>query len=210
MMNERLTLLEKHVASIFANSTQKKYWQHTKRVLAYARRIGLEEGANLEVLLPAVLLHDVGMTIDSGFPSHIGKSKLLGRPILIDLGYDEASVAKILQVLAAHHPRPGEMLDSVEEKVLFDADNMEIIGVFGVLRWIGTFPSTTEELMNSIDLFLGIVRKCIDARGSLFFTKTASRMGDKTVSATIEYYDKVKLYIAQFDDSLDNPIPISF
>ena len=209
-MKNKLRSLEEQVASIFNNSSQKKYWQHTKRVYAYAQSIGRAEGANLDILLPAALLHDIGMTIDARFPSHIEKSKLLGRCILNEVGYDEPSISIIVQVLGSHHPQPGDMLNSLEEKVLYDADNMEIIGVFGTLRWIGTFPTTTEELIASLDLFLGIIDKCIDERGSLFFTETARKIGDITVNGTVDYYKKVKQHIAQFDDNSDNPLPISF
>ncbi len=209
-MREELTLLEELVAGVFANSTQKKYWEHTKRVSAYAQSIGKAEGADLDVLLPAVLLHDIGMTVDAGFPSHVEKSELLGGFMLRGLGYGEAEAQRIVGVVASHHPQPGEMLNSLEEKALYDADLLDIVGVFGVLRWIGAFPPTTKELVASIDLFLSIVDRCVAARGSLFFTETARRMADKTVDATVDYYKKVKQHVAQFELHPNEPFPISF
>jgi hypothetical protein len=209
-MNERVDKVEEFVAAIFANSTQKKYWPHTQRVHAYASRIGRDEGADLDVLLPAVWLHDIGMTVDAGFPSHVEKSKMLATCILKGCGYDDKTSATIVKVLGAHHPRPGAMLDTLEEKVLYDADNMDIIGVFGVLRWIGTMPQTTKELVASIDLFVGIVDSCVTARGSLFFTQSARKIGDSVVSDTVAYFGKVKSHLLQFEVEGATPAPFSF
>jgi uncharacterized protein len=204
-MSDRLDELESMVKDIFAKSTQKRYWEHTKRVYAFAEYIGKREGADMEVLRPATILHDVGMTVDAGFPSHIEKSKLLGRFILDALGYEKSTTERILKTLGSHHPLPGAPLDSVEEMALYDADNMEIVGAFGVLRWIGTLPPTALELAGSIDMFLSIVRKCTDARGSLFFTTTARAIGDEAVRSTTEYYEQVKQYLSQFEGECDEP-----
>lgn len=206
-MNDRMDRLEAIVRDIFAKSTQRKYWEHTKRVYVFADYLGRQEGADLDVLHPAVLLHDIGMTIDAGYPSHIEKSKLLAEFILPSLGYEDSAIHKIVTVLGSHHPSPGAPLATLEEQVLYDADNMEIVGAFGVLRWIGTMPATSAELIGSIDLFVSIVDACVSARGSLFFTDTARKVGDAAVKATMEYYSAVKDYLSQFENDCKLPMP---
>lgn len=209
-MSDKLNTVREIAESIFANSTQKKYWEHTKRVFAYAKTLGNAEKANMDIVLPAVLLHDVGMTVDASFVGHVVKSKLLARGILKDIGYNETDIEFIVKVIGSHHPVPGIMLDTLEEKILYDADNMEIIGVFGTLRWIGTFPTTPKELESSVDLFLSIVNKCVEARGSLFYTESAKKLGDKTVQSTVAYHSKLKEHIKQFESEIDNPFPVGF
>jgi len=188
IMDAKLQRAKEIAKVVFEKSTQKKYWAHTQRVLQYAKSIGSSERADLGILLPAALVHDIGMTIDAGFPSHVEKSRLLGKWVLKDAGYGDGAVASIIKVACSHHPEPGMAVETLEEKVLFDSDNMEIVGVFGALRWIGSLPATREELHASIELFLSIVEKCVAARGSLFFTDTARRIGDSVLDSTVEYF----------------------
>ncbi len=209
-MKTKLDLLEEYITAIFGNSTHKRYLGHSKRVRAYARSIGEAEGAALDVLLPAALLHDVGYTVDGSFQGHVAKSMILARGELSAVGFDAEAADRIVHVLGSHHPEPGAPLESLEEKVLYDADNMEIIGAFGCLRWVGTFPETTADLVGTLSLFEGVVAKCVTARGSLFFTATARSIGDDVVRATLEYYSKVKQYIAQFDEGAARPVPMPF
>lgn len=164
----------------------------------------------MNILLPATLLHDIGNTVDASFSGHVKKSQLLGKYILQGFGYDEHSITSILKVIGSHHPDPGLPLETIEEKVLFDADNMEIIGVFGSLRWIGSLPQTMTELNSSMDLFIGIVDKCVAARGSLFYTESAKKLGGEALRSTLDYYKKMKQYILQFDDNDENPRPMVF
>jgi len=209
-MDERIAKAHSTVCTIFSKSSQRRYFEHTLRVLAFAEAIGTTEGAELEILLPATLVHDVGMTVDSGFPSHIEKSRLLGRWILSDAGYPIPLVDKIILVACSHHPKPGEALETIEERVLFDADNMEIVGVFGALRWIGRLPDTAVELCSSIDMFLSMVAVCSQARGSLFFTPCAQTMGDPALKWTIAYFKRIKRYLQQFEGIACDVIPIPF
>lgn len=209
-MNSKNNAIKDFAESIFSKSTQLKYWEHTQRVLKYAIHIAKAERANLDIIIPAVLLHDIGMTVDATFPSHIDKSKLLAQGILKQLEYSHEEIEQITKVITSHHPKPGAMLDSIEEKVMFDADNMEIIGVFGVLRWFGKVPTTLKELDSSIDLFFDIVDKCTKSRGSLFYTEAANKMGSSTLLSTLSYYEKLKEHIKQFEDNIEFPIPIGF
>ena len=87
---------------------------------------------------------------------------------------------------------------------------MEIIGVFGSLRWIGSLPQTMAELNSSMDLFISIVDKCMAARGSLFYTETAKKLGDESLRSTMDYYKKMKQYISQFEGNDENPRPMVF
>ncbi len=210
MKNNSIDQIKSVVESIYSNSTQKKYWGHTLRVLRFSNSIGLKEGARMDILLPATLLHDIGNTVDASFLGHVKKSQLLSKYILQGFGYDDKMINSILKVIGSHHPEPGSSLETIEEKVLFDADNMEIIGVFGSLRWIGSLPQTTAELNSAIDLFVSIVDKCVAARGSLFYTDTAKQLGDEPLRSTMDYYKKMKHYISQFDGDNENPSPIAF
>lgn len=209
-MDNKLCSVRNAVKSVFENSTQRRYLEHTLRVYRFCEWIGVSEGANMDILLPAALLHDIGMTVDSGFPSHVDKSRLLGGWILNNSGYDKPSIAKILKVACSHHPKPGVMLDTLEEKVLFDSDSMEIIGVFGLLRWIGKLPDSSTELISSIEMFLGMVEECSRARGSLFFTDTAKTMGSEALMSTIETFERIRQYLSQFAQDSEKPLPFPF
>lgn len=185
------------VETIFAKSTQRKYLDHTQRVLSHARQIGEAEGANLRILIPAVMLHDIGMTVDASFEGHPQKSMLLSSCILPTLNYSEAETKDIVRIVGSHHPKPGTNLSNLEECVLFDADNLDIIGVLGVLRWVGAFPNSTKELEKQVDLFLNIVDQSVQVRGSLFHTNSAKKIGTGCLNWTVDYFKTLKMQIRE-------------
>lgn len=209
-MNKKIEGLRDYVYKIFENSTQVKYWEHTKRVYSYSELIGNKENASMDVLRPAVLLHDIGITIDASYQGHIKKSLLLAKSILTDLKFQEKIIPDILTVIGSHNIEPGKMLETIEEQILYDCDFLEVVGVFGSLRWIGTFPAYAKDLISSIDLFLNIHKKCVDARGSIFFTKTARDIGDTAMISSVNFFNKVKQHIHQFEVDSKLLKPVAF
>lgn len=110
---------------------------HSERVLRTALHLGRELGADLRVLAAAALLHDIGRSEESrsrGRLCHARRGAELAAPILRDLGYAEAEIAAICHVIAAHRYRGGRVPESLEARILFDADKLDCIGAIGIGR----------------------------------------------------------------------------
>ncbi len=113
---------------------------HVERVLKMAERLAAEEGADLAVVRAAALLHD----IDRG-----GEEEGMGLVALPDTDHallaaqrarrilsaePPAFVEAVAHAIEAHRYRNGIEPQTIEAKVLFDADKLDAIGAVGVAR----------------------------------------------------------------------------
>lgn len=194
MSEKKIDDVRRFVEYVFAESTQRSYYEHTLRVYRFADYIGEQEDADMEILLPAVLMHDIGMTIDTGFPRHVDKSAYLAEMYLKSNGYPSNTIDRILQVIKSHHISPGDARKNKEEEVIFDADTLEIVGGYGILRWLGKSIVSEQTIIDSVSLFNSIVQSAKDKRGSLFFTETARKLGEESVDKSLEYYRRITEY----------------
>ena len=99
---------------------------HAKKVLGYAEEILKQEQADWDIVIPASILHDVGIKpAEEKYGSSSGHlQEALGpeiaRRILIKLGVEKENVDEICQIISFHHS-PGK-INTVNFKVLYDAD----------------------------------------------------------------------------------------
>jgi uncharacterized protein len=110
---------------------------HSERVLQNALAIGRKMGARLEILTPAALLHDIGRSEESrtqGKVCHADLGADMAAPILRELGYSAEDQAAICHCIRAHRFRGGSEPESLEARILFDADKLDSIGAIGIGR----------------------------------------------------------------------------
>ncbi len=108
-------------------------FNHVLRVLALAERIGRAEGADMEVLRAAVLLHDVARAEEERTGvSHAEAGAQRAREILA--GHPPEKVEAVAQAIAAHRFRDRVTPRTLEAKVLYDADKLDSIGAIGIAR----------------------------------------------------------------------------
>ncbi|MBH0328340.1 hypothetical protein ABH14_00745 [Brevibacillus brevis] len=110
-------------------------WQHNLRVMAMCERIGREEGADMEVLRLAALLHDIGRAEERQTGEcHAEISARLAGEWLVERNMTEAFISRVQSAILAHRFRKERPPHTLEEKVLFDADKLDSIGAIGVAR----------------------------------------------------------------------------
>ena len=113
-------------------------WDHVDRVLNLCRRIALQEGADLEVLEAAAILHDIGRSREKEADGRVCHARIgaeeAGR-ILRRYQYPVLLIDRVVSCIATHRFRGnGDEPGSLEAKVLFDADKLDSIGAVGVGR----------------------------------------------------------------------------
>ena len=124
-------------------------FDHILRVLALAERIGPAEGADMEILRAAVLLHDTagaaprssvarsqGGDGHSDRPTHHQASAEFARDVLRDEGWPDNRIEAVLHCIRAHRFRGTEAPQSLEAKILFDCDKLDVLGAIGVARTV--------------------------------------------------------------------------
>jgi uncharacterized protein len=112
-------------------------WDHTQRVYELCLRIGRKERADLEILKLAALLHDIGREEEdrtNGRVCHAEKSAELARRILRKHGIVKERSAGVVRCIETHRFRGRCVPDSLEGKILFDADKLDSIGAVGIGR----------------------------------------------------------------------------
>lgn len=97
-----------------------------------------EHGVDQDVLIPAALLHDIAkvkeMEDKSGKIDHSKLGADMAEDILIELNFDKDRIEKIKQCIYTHRFRSGEEPESIEAKILFDADKLDVLGAIGIAR----------------------------------------------------------------------------
>ena len=106
-------------------------FDHVLRVTAMAERIARAEGADVEVVRAAALLHDIGREDRSG-RDHAEIAAERARTILG--AYPPDKVDAVARAILQHRFRAGPPPDSLEACCLFDADKLDAIGAVGVAR----------------------------------------------------------------------------
>ena len=147
---------------------------HLERVVATALRLAAEEGARLEVVLPAAWLHDcVHVAKDS--PDRARASRLAAAHALRLLdaaGYPEVLFQDIRHAIEAHSFSAGIAPRTVEAKVVQDADRLDALGAIGIARCIAVGAALGRPLYEPADPFCRV--RAPDDRGASvdhFFSK---------------------------------------
>jgi uncharacterized protein len=108
-------------------------FDHVLRVLALAERIGQAEGADLEIVRAAALLHDVARAEEKGTSvCHARAGAQQAREILQD--HPAEKVEAVAQAIATHRFREKSVPQTLEARILYDADKLDAIGAIGVAR----------------------------------------------------------------------------
>lgn len=135
MKKEIYTLMETYMLSCMDNSAHDR--EHVYRVLYNALDIAqTEENVDYDVLISACLLHDVGRKEQFENPklchAMVGADKAYH--FLREQGFDEAFSEKIKSCIQTHRYRKNNLPQSIEAKILFDADKLDAAGAVGIGR----------------------------------------------------------------------------
>jgi len=111
-------------------------FEHCLRVSKYALEIGKRENADLLIVDMSSYLHDIGRGREEKGEYHTITSSRLAASFLRKSGLPEAEIEKVVHSIKSHsrkkpHRNPPQTL---EAKVLYDADGLDMIGAVGILR----------------------------------------------------------------------------
>lgn len=111
-------------------------FDHILRVVRMAEHIAKAEGADLEIVRAAALLHDASGAETGGNKrsQHQHHSAEFAKGILEAEGWPPERIAAVQHCIRAHRFRGDEAPQTLEAKTLFDADKLDVIGAFGVAR----------------------------------------------------------------------------
>ena len=135
MKKETYDLLETYMLSCMEDSAHDK--EHIYRVLYNALEIAKEEAAvDYDVLITACLLHDIGRKEQFADPKvcHAAAGSEKAFRFLTEHGFTEDFAQKVRHCILTHRFRKAMQPQTLEAKILFDADKLDVTGAIGIAR----------------------------------------------------------------------------
>jgi len=112
--------------------------EHIFRVLYSALAIaeGISEKINYDVLIAACLLHDIGRKEQYADPKicHAEAGGKKAKAFLLKNNWDKEQAEHVNKCISTHRYRGDNNPESIEAKILFDADKLDAAGCLGIVR----------------------------------------------------------------------------
>ncbi len=110
-------------------------YDHIARVIALAETIQNQEGGNLPIIWAAVAFHDIGQERER---LHGGDHALIGAEMVGDLligtDFPQSSIPAVQQAIREHRMTGEHAPSTIEGRILYDADKIDILGAIGIGR----------------------------------------------------------------------------
>lgn len=205
MTKETYQLLEKYMLSCMGDSAHDK--EHIYRVLYSALEIAqAEQDVDYDVLICACLLHDVGRREQFDNPSlchaQVGAEKAYR--YLIEQGFEESFAARVRHCILTHRYRNNNVPETIEAKILFDADKLDVTGAIGIARTLFYKGRVSEPLYNvdsqgrvqdgtedTEPSFFQEYKYKLENIYSHFYTKKGAEMAQARRQAAADYYENL-------------------
>ena len=130
-MREIIEKVEAQVKEILSNEATGHDWYHIAQVRDMALCIAAKEGGDTEMIELAALVHDVG---DHKFYASHEEGEKATLAVLEAAGVPQDMTEKIMLIVNAVSFSGGKVPESLEGKVVQDADRMFALGAIGVAR----------------------------------------------------------------------------
>lgn len=125
-------------------------WKHTLRVAQFGKVIAENEAVEVETIVAACLLHDIAW-FDTNADNSREHGRIGGdisRPFLEQLQYPPDQTEKIIYAIAAHVDVDDP--ETLEAKIVSDADNIDRFGPYRILQWCYSDISDYEKLADKL------------------------------------------------------------
>ena len=107
--------------------------EHALRVREWGKLLAEELGADATVIELAALLHDIGRS-GAVEKTHAESSAGLSVNILQKAGYSDDLIVRVRDAIVAHSLEAGHEPNTLEAKILYDADKLDFVGAIGLVR----------------------------------------------------------------------------
>ena len=136
MTFEEYKIIDEFMLSHMQDSAHDRH--HIYRVLNSAVDIHKhEESVDFDVLVTTCLLHDIGREQqfkDSDDSCHAETGSKMAYNFLLSIGWDQKKALHVRECIASHRFRVNKKPQSIEAKILFDADKLDASGAIGIAR----------------------------------------------------------------------------
>ncbi len=205
MNRETYFLLENFMLSCMEDTAHDK--EHIYRVLYNGLEIAkTEKNVNYDVLIAACLLHDIGRKEQFENPAlcHAAVGSEKAYKFLLKHGFDMRYAEHVKQCIQTHRYRKNNQPQSLEAKILFDADKLDVSGAIGIARSLLYKGIVSEPLYSVLPnglvstgenddtpSFFQEYKYKLENLYSKFYTKKAAAMGKERQHIAVEFYNRL-------------------
>jgi uncharacterized protein len=161
--------LKRQAEKMFEGRDPGHDFEHIMRVYRNAELVGSKEGADMQVLLAAALLHDLVV-----YPKGSSKrskssddSADLAEKILKKSGWPKEKIDRVSYCIRTHSYSKGIRPSSLEGRILQDADRLDALGAIGIARTFSVGGSENRKFYNPDDPFCRSGREPLDHQWTL-------------------------------------------
>ena len=203
MTKDTYSLLESHMLSRMEDSAHDK--EHIYRVLYAALDIAQTEmDVDYDVLIAACLLHDIARKDQLANPSlcHAKLGSEMAYSFFMEHGFPARFAEKVCHCILTHRYRNTNPPQSVEAKILFDADKVDAAGAFGLARTLiyeGTVSNPIYSLREDGSVstgegdvnpsFFHEYKHKLEKVYSHFYTKRGAEIARQRQKTAIDFYN---------------------
>lgn len=158
-------------------------YDHTERVINLCKVIGIEYNADMAVLMPAAILHDIGRPNDN----HASHSAVQAKTILMEKVWDLAIIEGVVHAIDVHSFSARGEAKTLEARILSDADKLDAMGAVGVYR----AAQYGVENGRRIEDFIGHFHEKLLMLKDMLYTDMAKEMATKRHEFMLMYLEQI-------------------
>jgi uncharacterized protein len=158
---------------------------HINLVLKNVELIAKKERADIGICRAAALLHDIGQV--HGHERHEKRSADMATEFLNTIGLDKDTIRETVHCIEAHGSN-WEKERSIEAKVVSDADKLEVLGCWGIIR---VFEHALR-IKNGINDALAFTEKITESAYNSLNTKIAKDLAKPLYENSREFFKLLK------------------
>ena len=154
MKKSMYNIIEKYMFECMKDSAHDP--EHIFRVLYLSLNIAskINENIDYNVLIASCLLHDIGR--EEQFKNdkicHAEIGGLMAKEYLLNNGWIEKDAEHVKNCISTHRFRGNNIPETIEAKILFDADKLDVVGNLGISRTLmykGNIGNNLYEIKNN-------------------------------------------------------------
>lgn len=218
MTKEIYRKLEKYMLECMRDSAHDK--EHIYRVLYTALDIAeSEKDVDYDILVTACLLHDIARQEQNENPQicHAEAGAEKAYKFLIENGSDDCFAKKVKHCISSHRFRKNNVPESIEAKILFDADKIDVTGTLGIARTLVYQGAMCEPLYSLLPdgrvsdgtddekpSFFQEYKYKLEKIYSRFYTERGKEIAEERRKTAVSFYnDMLREVCSSYDNGIE-------
>ena len=154
-------------------------WEHVRRDIVNIVEIGLEEGADMEIVMPAIILHDIGFVTHAHEPKkHPVHGARECYRFLEEWTPEQRDIISncILKHKAKYPGYEAQQPETLEERVVCDADQVDKFGWVGFMQSLKVYVEYGTKGNERFKTLAGLAEGLTHHESVTLYTETGKRL----------------------------------